>query len=100
KGIRDFDVEAAYGFMKKTALAPVPANSRFSGRAGIEHYLKYGYCPADQMKKSVAATIEYCYADSAIARLAEALGHEVDAAEFNRHARYYRNLWNPGTQFF
>src|SRR6185436_8488243 len=43
KGIRDFDVEAAFGFMKKAALAPVPANSKFSGRSGIEHYLKYEY---------------------------------------------------------
>ena len=99
KGIRDFDVAAAYGFMKKAALAPT-ADSRFSGRDGIEHYLKYEYCPADKMKKSVAATIEYCYADGAIARLAEALGHSADAAEFQRHARYYRNLWNPDTQFF
>lgn len=100
KGIRDFDVEAAYSSMKKTALAPVPPNSRFSGRDGIEHYLKHEYCPADKMKKSVAATIEYCCSDHAIARLAAALGHTADAAEFNRHAGYYRNLWNPETQFF
>ena len=71
KGIRDFDVESAYGFMRKTALGPVPAGSPFSGRVGVEHYLKHEYCPADLMKKSVASTIEYCYADQAIARLAE-----------------------------
>ena len=51
KGIRDFDVEAAYGFMRKTALGPVPAGSPFSGRVGVEHYLKHEYCPADLHEK-------------------------------------------------
>ena len=100
KGIQDFDVESAYGFMRKTALGPVPAGSPFSGRVGVEHYLKHDYCPADLMKKSVASTIEYCYADQAIARLADALGHRDDATLFEQHGRFYRNLWNPETQFF
>ncbi len=100
KGIHDFDVESAYGFMKKTALGPVPAGAPFSGRVGVEHYLKYEYCPADLMKKSVASTIEYCYADQAISRLASALGHREDAEIFQQHGRFYRNLWNPETQFF
>lgn len=100
KGIRGFDAEAALGYMKKTALQPVPQGSPSSGRVGIEHYLKYEFCPGDLMKKSVASTIEYCYADHSIARLAEALGHQDDAELFNKHARYYRNLFNPETQFF
>ena len=100
KGIRDFDAEAALEYMKKTALAPVPQGAPFSGRVGIEHYLKHQYCPADLMKKSVASTIEYCYADHSIARLAEALGKTDDAKLFYQHAAYYRNLFNPETQFF
>jgi predicted alpha-1,2-mannosidase len=100
KGIRDFDAEAAYRFMRKTALGPVPAGSPFSGRVGVEHYLNYEYCPADLMKKSVASTIEFSYADQAIARLARALGHHDDALLFERHGRFYSNLWNPETQFF
>jgi predicted alpha-1,2-mannosidase len=100
KGIRGFDAEAAYQFMRKTALGPVPAGSPFSGRVGIEHYLKYEYCPADLMKKSVASTIEYGYADQAIARMAEALGHAEEAQVFQKHGRFYLNLWNPETQFF
>ena len=100
KGIRDFDINAAYALMRKTALEPVPGGSPFSGRVGIEHYLKHGYCPADLMKKSVASMIEYCYADQSIARLAEALGHRQDAILFQEHGRFYKNLWNPETQFF
>jgi len=99
KGIRDFDVEAAYQSMRKTALGP-PINSRFSGRAGVEDYLKFGYCPSDLMKQSVARTLEYSYADHSIARLAEALGHTEDAALFAKHAVSYRQLWNPQTQYF
>jgi predicted alpha-1,2-mannosidase len=100
KGIQDFEVESAYGFMRKTAFGPVPVGSPFSGRVGVEHYLKHEYCPADLMKKSVASTIEYCYADQAIARLAQALGRRDDARLFEQHGRFYRNLWNPETQFF
>lgn len=100
KGIRDFDVESAFQFMKKTALGPVPAGASFSGRVGVEHYLKHEYCPADLMNKSVASTIEYSYADQSIARLAEALGHRDDALLFEQHGQFYRNLWNPETQFF
>jgi predicted alpha-1,2-mannosidase len=100
KGIRDFDVATAYEFMNHTALGPVPAGSPFSGRVGVENYLKYGYCPADLMKKSVASTIEYSYADQAIAGLAEALGRRDDAVLFRRHGGCYRNLWNSESQFF
>ena len=100
KGLRGFDAEAAYQFMRKTALDPVPIGSPFSGRVGIEHYLKHEYCPADLMKKSVASTIEYCYADQAIARLAEALGHPEEAQVFQKHGQFYLNLWNSETQFF
>ncbi|MEI8022112.1 MAG: GH92 family glycosyl hydrolase, partial [Schlesneria sp.] len=39
KGLRGFDAESAYQFMRKTALGPVPTGSPFSGRVGVEHYL-------------------------------------------------------------
>jgi len=100
KGVRDFDVETAYQAMRKTALGPTPAGAKFTGRKGIEEYLKYEYCPADLMSQAVSRTLEYCYADHACARLAEALGHREDAALFDKHAQYYRNLWNPETQYF
>jgi predicted alpha-1,2-mannosidase len=100
KGIRDFDVETAYQAMRKTALAPTPQGAPFTGRKGVEDYLRFEYCPADLMPQAVSRTLEYCYADHAIARLAEALGHREDAALFDKHAQYYRNLWNPETQYF
>lgn len=99
KGIRDFDVETAYQAMRKTALGPT-SKSRFSGRGGIADYLKYEYCPSDLMDESVAKTLEYSYADHSVALLAAAMGHREDAVLFEKHARYYRNVWNPQTQYF
>jgi predicted alpha-1,2-mannosidase len=100
KGIRDFDVEEAYQAMRKTALAPTPPGAAFSGRAGVEDYVKYGYCPAGLMKTSVSRTLEFAWADYAISLLAEALGHQDDAALFRQHSLFYRNIWNPDTQYF
>jgi len=100
KGIRDFDVEKAYQAMRHTALAPTPPGAAFSGREGVEDYLKYGYCPSGRMRESVSRTLEFAWADSAIANLAEALGHREDAELFRKHSQFYRNLWNPATQYF
>jgi predicted alpha-1,2-mannosidase len=100
KGIRDFDVEKAYQAMRRTALAPTPPGSAFSGRQGVERYLQYGYCPAGLVERSVSRTLEFAWADHAISLLAEALGHHDDAALFREHSKFYRNLWNTNTQYF
>ncbi len=100
KGIRDFDVAEAYQAMRRTALGPTPPGAAFSGREGVAQYCQYGYCPAGLVGKSVARTLEYSWADHAISLLAESLGHPEDAALFRKHSQFYRNVWNPGTQYF
>ncbi|MCC6822245.1 MAG: GH92 family glycosyl hydrolase, partial [Verrucomicrobia subdivision 3 bacterium] len=100
KGIRDFDVEPAYQAMRRTALARTPPGAAFSGRRGVEHYLKYGYCPAGLMEESVSRTLEFGWADHAISLLAEALNHPEDATLFREHSQFYRNLWNTNSQYF
>jgi len=100
KGIRDFDVEKAYAAMRRTALAPTPPGSAFSGRQGVDRYQEYGYCPAGLVERSVSRTLEFAWADDAISRLAEALGHQEDAKLFRDHSHFYRNLWNTNTQYF
>jgi predicted alpha-1,2-mannosidase len=100
KGIHDFDVNTAYNAMRNAALGiDIPAKG-FRPRTGIKEYLKYHYCPADLMNEAVSKTLEYCYADDAISKLATALGLEEDAKLFSEHARYYKNIWNPATQYF
>lgn len=100
KGIRGFDIEAAYAIMRQTATTGPPEGCRFAGRGGLQDYLQYGYCPTDKMKKAVSATLEYAWQDHALSLLAGALGKEDDAREFARRAQFYSNLWNPATGFF
>jgi predicted alpha-1,2-mannosidase len=100
KGIRDFDIEKAYQAMRQTALAPTPHGAAFSGRQGVESYLKYGYCPAGLVERSVSRTLEFSWADHSISLLAEGLGHHDDVILFREHGQFYRNLWNTNTQYF
>ena len=100
KGIRDFDVETAYRAMRQVALDGVPEGSRFAGRGDVAQYIRLGYEPDGVSTKSVSKTLEYCWEDFAISRLAAELGHREDADLFGRHAQFYRNLWNPATKYF
>jgi predicted alpha-1,2-mannosidase len=114
KGIRDFDIEFAYRSMRRTALGPAPEDADFSGRRGIVPCLEYGYCPADMMDEAVSKTLEYAWADHAIAQQAESLGEKDDAKLFKEHAEYFvtelndffamsdpaMGRWNPGPYYW
>ncbi len=100
KGVRDFDVQTAYRAMRQVALKGVPEGSRFGGRDDVGTYNSLGYQPDDKVDKSVAKTLETCWEDYGISRLADALGYKEDADLFARHAQFYRNIWNPATKYF
>lgn len=100
KGIRDFDIGAAYTMMRQTALTGKPEGTRFAGRKGLSEYLHNGYCPSDVMSDAVSATLEYAWCDHALSLLAVELGHADDAARFAGNAQSYRNLWDPERLFF
>lgn len=42
----------------------------------------------------------YTSADDAVSKLAAELGRKEDAKLFLEHSQYYRNVWNPETQYF
>jgi predicted alpha-1,2-mannosidase len=86
--------------MRQLALTGPPQGCEFGGRNGLDWYLQYGYCPCDKMNKGVAATFEYGWSDYSLSLLAKELGHDDDASLFAEHARFYRNTWNPATQYF
>ncbi len=100
KGIHDIDIETAYQAMCQTALHGRAPSSNAGCRDGLESYLQNHYCAADKMGGAVARTLEYTWEDNSISLLANALGKKEDAALFAEHAQYYRNTWNPATQFF
>ena len=98
KGITDFNAESAYQGMKDLASGP-PKNSA-PGRRSIESYLQHGYCPSETTDRAVAKTLEYAWSDYSNALMARALGHEEDARRFFEQSLYYKNTWNPETQYF
>ncbi len=98
KGITDFDVEKAYGFMKNSSDNAVNKD----GRNYVELYNEYGYIPQDIAPgdESVSRTLEYAWEDAAIADLAAALGKTEDAEKYAAKSMYYKNVFNPETKYF
>ncbi len=98
KGITDFDAEAALEYMKYTSDNAVNKD----GRNYIDEYNEYGYIPQDTegVNKSVSRTLEYAWADAAIASLAKALGKDDDAEKYGAKSMYYKNVFNPETRYF
>ena len=109
KGIRGFDVDAAYKLMRKNATEMPGSLAEYvdgKGRRGLESYLKYGYIPLEDRvpnsfhhDEQVSRTLENAYDDFVVGKLAHALGHEDDAALFAKRAQNYRNVIDPGTGF-
>ncbi|MCX4246302.1 GH92 family glycosyl hydrolase [Paraliomyxa miuraensis] len=95
KGI-DFDHERAYEGARLHATEPRPN----AGRAGIEGYLARGYVAVEEAGSSVSRTLEFAWADAALARMAERLGRADDQAMFEAHAAGYLGLWDETEQFF
>lgn len=98
KGITDFDVDAAFEYMKKTSDSAVNKD----GRNFVEEYNTYGYIPQDTegVNKSVSRTVEYSWEDAAIAALAKALGKDDDYEKYYKKSMYYKNVFNPETKYF
>lgn len=87
----DVDYAMAYPIMKKRAMD--------DDYRGLPDYRKLGYIPSDKEAESATKTLEYSYDDWAMARLAEALGRQEEAAFFRKRSLNYRNLWDPATGF-
>jgi predicted alpha-1,2-mannosidase len=96
RGVRDFDLAHAYELARVSADGDPPSG----GRGSMESYLRLGYCPLESGGSSVAKTLEFAYADDALATIARALGREADAARYAERGRNYRNVWDPARQFF
>ena len=90
RGIRGFDGEEALRAMVESSNLD-PAS---------DWYNAYGYIPSDLATESVSRTLEFCYDDWCIARMAEALGHKDLASEYDARALRWRNLLDPATGFF
>ncbi len=98
KGLRDFDYETAYSYMKKSSNEEIPDGA--DGRKDVTNYNALGYVPADVTDKSVSRTLEYAWADGSIALMAQAMGKTDDAETYTKKSMNYKNLFNPETKYF
>ena len=98
KGLRDFDMDAAYEGMKKSATTPGKQNKM---RPDIDPYLERGYIPigcyaADMSgDNSVSHALEYYVADNALAWLAAERGDADLAKTLRGRALGYRHYYSP-----
>ena len=110
KGIRDFDVAAAYEGMRKNhfpggLMSKAGYEHKTCTGGGIEHYIAGGFIPDDRKgiggwhADGAAQTLEYAYDDWCLAQLAKALGKEDDYRLFMKRAENYRNVYDAKTGF-
>ncbi|MEM9864405.1 MAG: GH92 family glycosyl hydrolase [Myxococcota bacterium] len=98
KGIDDFDLRAAYDAMERASQGP--ASELFGGRGHAEEYERLGFVPMDATSWSTAKTLEFAYADSALANIAGELGEDADAETFATRAERWRNTYDSERGFF
>lgn len=95
KGIEGFDVQAAYEGMLKDSFESIDDSAR--GKVGLSFYDELGYIPVDQeiAGASVSRTMDFAYADFAVAEAARVLGDEANATILLGRANNFKNLYSP-----
>ena len=97
KGLRDFDIDAAYATMKRSATTPGAQNPM---RPDLDPYIERGYIPLGYFAadgsgdNSVSHALEYYVADAALAWLADERGDHDFAAELRRRAAGWKHYYS------
>ena len=90
KGIRNYNVDKAFEAMKYSATRD---------KLGLDSFKNFGFIPVEKESESVSKTLEYAYDDWTIAQMAEDLGKVADYKIYSERAQYYKNVFDPSTQF-
>jgi len=91
KGIRGFDANAA--------LKAMVASATYAPYGDLRDTMRLGYVPEDREPESVSKTLEYAFDDWTIARMAKAMGKDDIAAQFEKRAGNWRNVFDPSVGF-
>ena len=97
KGLRDFDYEAAYEAMYKSATQ---MEDNFL-RPDIKDYITLGYVPLrSEYDNSVSHALEYYIADNALSKFAAVLGKSGDSKQFLNQSLKYKMYYSKEYKSF
>jgi len=104
KGIRKYDVNAAYRLMRKNAFESPASFEEYKngmGRRALPSYLRYGFIPMEDSvqeafhkKEQVSRTLEYAYDDYALSRVAKGLNKTDDFKKLKQRSLNYQNVFD------
>ncbi|MDR1725071.1 MAG: GH92 family glycosyl hydrolase [Bacteroidales bacterium] len=66
---------------------------------GLDMFDKYGFIPSEKEHESVSKTLEYSYNMYCVAQVAKAMKKQDIYEQYIAKAQYYKNLFNPKTNF-
>lgn len=105
KGINNFDLKKAYGYLRKNAFESPESFEEYNngkGRRALESYLRYGYIPLEDgveeafhKQEQTSRTLEYAFDDYALSRIAEILGENEDAEILKVRSKNWVNVIDP-----
>jgi predicted alpha-1,2-mannosidase len=108
KGIRGFDVDSAYRYMRQNAFDQ-PSYTDYvdgKGRRALSSYLQYGYIPLEDSvwdafhrREQVSRTLEYAFDDYALAGFAKSIGKAKDSEILYDRSKNYRNVFDTKTGY-
>ncbi|MGZ5199136.1 MAG: GH92 family glycosyl hydrolase [Telluria sp.] len=91
KGIRGYPVD--------DALKAMAASATYAPYGGLGEYMRHGYVPIDKEPEAASKTLEYAFDDWTLAQVARAAGRPAIAAQFDKRAANWRNVFDPATGF-
>ncbi|MGM9760119.1 MAG: GH92 family glycosyl hydrolase [Parabacteroides sp.] len=105
KGIRDFDVEAAYaGCLKNSEPGGIRDYAGYGREpfAFMEHYLAKGFVPEEifgkgMHKEGCAITLYFAYEDWCMGQFAKGLGQEETYRKYHNRSFNYRYIYDTQT---
>jgi predicted alpha-1,2-mannosidase len=108
KGIRDYDINAAYMLMRRNAFDTLQSLEEYRnglGRRALKSYLLNGFVPMEDSvpdafhkKEQVSRTLEYAYDDYALSTIARALNKISDYDTLRQRSANYKNVFDPSVR--
>jgi predicted alpha-1,2-mannosidase len=92
KGVRNFDVDAAYNSIVRNASTVSGKKDR--GRKGMHRSMYYGYMSTGTGSQAVSWSLEGAVNDFGLAQMAKALNRPDDLAYYTNRAITYANLFS------